>query len=49
MREAKFIKIDEVIKIIEKAEKQRIISPRTAEALIYLIYEETDTNKYKRP
>ena len=49
MREAKYIKINEVIQILEKAEKQNIITPRIVEELIYLIYKETDASKYKKP
>ncbi len=44
-----YIKIDEIIEIIERAAGNGIIERKAAEIIIQDIYHETDINKYHRP
>ena len=47
--ETKYIKIDDAIKVIDKAEKEGIINRITAEEIIHRIYKATEPSKYKKP
>ena len=44
-----WIKIDEAIKVIEKAADKKLINHKTAETIIQDLYHETNTDKYHRP
>lgn len=49
MNEVNFLKVDEIIKIIDKAADKNWISRVAAENIIYEILETANNEKYKRP
>ena len=44
-----YIKIDDIIKILDKAVDQKMITGKAADEIIHRIYENADAGKYKRP
>lgn len=44
-----YIKIDDAIRVIERAADKRWIDNKTAEMIIHDLYHETDINKYHKP
>lgn len=48
-REANYIRLEDVIKVIDDAAKNRLITQRAANLIIDDLYRQTEPNKFKHP